>query len=202
MALRWVQDNIESFGGNKDKVTVIGSGAGAAIAHLLMLIPNQPSNDIDYSDAALTNNLFSRVILLSGNALSSWAFASDPVSKAEFLIKSLNCTEGGIECLQRLQFQDIRDVNMSQFETNFTPIWGPVVDGELIDTEPLAKMQTGEYLSNDVSYDYYIGVLKIDIFSLLLVRYVKYLLRVFLSLRSYFHSIHYFTAPYFAHIYR
>ena len=37
MALRWVQENIQSFGGDKQRVTLIGSGAGATIAHLLML---------------------------------------------------------------------------------------------------------------------------------------------------------------------
>nr|CAI5853296.1 unnamed protein product [Callosobruchus analis] len=39
MALQWVQDNIENFGGNKDKVTIFGQSAGAASVHYHMLSP-------------------------------------------------------------------------------------------------------------------------------------------------------------------
>ena len=49
----------------------------------------QSINDIDYSETSSSQRLFKRVILLSGNALSNWAFASDPVTKAEYLIKQL-----------------------------------------------------------------------------------------------------------------
>ena len=40
---------------------------------------------------------------------------------------------------------------MSQFETNFTPIWGPVVDGNFIVNDPMGKMGRGEYLDYEVS---------------------------------------------------
>jgi acetylcholinesterase len=38
-ALRWVQKHIGKFGGSKDHVTVMGHGAGAAIANYIMLSP-------------------------------------------------------------------------------------------------------------------------------------------------------------------
>lgn len=49
MALQWVQDNIGFFGGDADRVTIVGSGAGATIAHLLMLAPC-PKTQSDYDE--------------------------------------------------------------------------------------------------------------------------------------------------------
>ena len=37
--LKWVQDNIEAFGGNKNNVTVFGQSAGSSLINLLMVSP-------------------------------------------------------------------------------------------------------------------------------------------------------------------
>jgi len=39
MALRWVHDNIVSFNGDSNSITLFGPGAGAASAGLLMIAP-------------------------------------------------------------------------------------------------------------------------------------------------------------------
>lgn len=39
MALQWVKDNVLSFGGNPDMVTIMGSSAGASCVHFHMLSP-------------------------------------------------------------------------------------------------------------------------------------------------------------------
>lgn len=61
MALEWIHENIHSFNGNPDSVTLSGGSAGAASAHLLAL-----SNK--------TERLFHKYILFGGSALDPWAY--------------------------------------------------------------------------------------------------------------------------------
>ncbi|XP_068619235.1 carboxylic ester hydrolase [Battus philenor] len=69
MAMKWVRDNIEFFGGDPQRVTIFGESAGAASVHLHMLSP-------------ASQGLFHRAIAQSGLALSPWALAKDPREKA------------------------------------------------------------------------------------------------------------------------
>lgn len=39
MALQWVQDNVQSFGGNREMVTIMGVSAGASCVNFHMLSP-------------------------------------------------------------------------------------------------------------------------------------------------------------------
>ncbi|XP_003739668.2 cholinesterase-like [Galendromus occidentalis] len=55
MALRWIHDNIESFGGDRTQVTLFGNDAGAASIGLHILSP-------------MSAGLFKRAILQSGSA--------------------------------------------------------------------------------------------------------------------------------------
>ncbi|KAF8356463.1 hypothetical protein PRIPAC_98086 [Pristionchus pacificus] len=59
-ALRWVNDNIEAFGGNKNNITLLGQSAGGASVDLLHLSPH-------------STNLFHKVIPMAGNAECRWA---------------------------------------------------------------------------------------------------------------------------------
>lgn len=65
LALRWVQKNIKSFGGNPKNVTIMGESAGSACVHYHMMSP-------------MSKGLFGRAIMQSGSCISEWAKQIDP----------------------------------------------------------------------------------------------------------------------------
>nr|WCC58156.1 carboxylesterase [Pharsalia antennata] len=79
-ALKWVQENIHCFGGDKSKVTIFGQSAGAGSTHLHMLSP-------------LSKGLFRGAISQSGSALALWATPSNEAQKTVLAAQAtfVNC---------------------------------------------------------------------------------------------------------------
>ena len=79
LALQWVHQHISNFGGDPDKITIMGESAGSASVTYHMLSP-------------VSMQYFSQVIAESGSALSSWAFDDTPQKHAtEIAGTYLNC---------------------------------------------------------------------------------------------------------------
>ncbi|XP_028161385.1 cholinesterase-like [Ostrinia furnacalis] len=64
LALRWIKDNIEAFGGDVNKVTLFGLSAGA--------------HSIDFHILSDTEILYNNAILQSGSSLASTVFTNHP----------------------------------------------------------------------------------------------------------------------------
>ncbi|XP_017763246.1 PREDICTED: neuroligin-4, X-linked-like [Eufriesea mexicana] len=126
-ALKWVQDHIALFGGNPKNVTLMGQGTGAACVHFLAISPT------------VSRDLFTRAILLSGSALSSWAVVEDPVSYALKIAKAVNCTipedlvnnnERIVDCLRDRSLEELMQVDIQP--PTFLSAFGPSVDDVVI----------------------------------------------------------------------
>ncbi|KAL7299138.1 hypothetical protein TKK_0007738 [Trichogramma kaykai] len=92
-ALHWVQNNIEAFGGDPRSVTLVGISAGAASVHLL-------------ATSNATENLFHKIITMSGVATASWAFHTreDIRNSSMVVAKRLLCDIESI--LEREELED------------------------------------------------------------------------------------------------
>lgn len=75
-ALRWIKQNIKSFGGDPDNITIFGESAGSASVMYHLLSP-------------LSKGLFHKAIMQSGSAMSPWSLQFEPLKTASLLAKNM-----------------------------------------------------------------------------------------------------------------
>lgn len=111
-ALHWLVENIAEFGGLVNNITVFGSGSGAASIHLLMLSP-------------MSRNLFQRVILMSGNALSPAYSAStlNTLRNAKQISAQLQCFQSSDAHHSANQYKD-KDTYKDAFKDTYKDNYG------------------------------------------------------------------------------
>ncbi|EFN73843.1 Esterase FE4 [Camponotus floridanus] len=130
MALEWIQENIHSFNGNPESVTLMGASAGAALTHLLAL-----SNK--------TEGLFHRYILLSGSALSPWAYNYKKYRQICLkLVKLVGCQSKKDDSIIAINESDIdnSDVeNEKKRSNNISVSYKDYNEGYIKDDEEIVK---------------------------------------------------------------
>ncbi|XP_031345688.1 venom carboxylesterase-6-like [Photinus pyralis] len=144
LALRWVKDNIRSFGGNPDSVTIFGNSAGGASVYYHVLSP-------------LSKGLFHAAISSSGIATSTWALTRKGVAR-EFcrkLADRLNCpvspSQTTVKCLQAVSFgeisKEVLKLLLSDLEHSMllTPIIEPKLPGAFISDHPVDVIRSGKF---------------------------------------------------------
>ena len=147
-ALKWVQSNIESFGGNREMVTIFGESAGSAAVSLLVI-------------SSLSKGLFKRAISESGTASAPWAVS--PADKPDLFADGVRtfgtkvgCTVDFnklLECLKSKSSQDLVSHQMIQNSTSFLHV--PSVDKHFLAAQPwemIMKNQFDKLPLNNVEY--------------------------------------------------
>ncbi|XP_022787319.1 cholinesterase 1-like [Stylophora pistillata] len=130
-ALRWIQGNIEAFGGDPSKVTLLGESAGGASVNLHLL-------------STLSKGLFHRVISESGSDLSPFAFhaESDVTQSSMRLAKELGCIKNKNQMLACLRSKSAQDILKKAHKFLF---YYPVVDKHFLEDSPINLRRAGKF---------------------------------------------------------
>ncbi|XP_047996755.1 venom carboxylesterase-6-like [Leguminivora glycinivorella] len=147
LALQWIRENIEQFGGDPNRVTLMGSRGGAALIHILL-----------FSEKA--KGLFSSVIMQSGTALEPIYFPSNSRHKAFMLGEQIDVsTEDSQTLLEELQKADaeklfykivdlLDDKDINELQMSIFP-FTPVVENDNSDAV-LTSLPDNSNIINDV----------------------------------------------------
>ncbi len=133
LALEWVRDNIEAFGGDPRNVTIFGESGGGSKVSTTMALPS-------------AKGLFHRAIVQSGPGLRG-VEPRDATDFAERLLAKLDIKTNEIEKLQQLPAQQLLDavnsllpgqprMGMMGPPTGAVMRLSPVVDGHYLPTHP------------------------------------------------------------------
>ncbi|KAK9501023.1 hypothetical protein O3M35_002155 [Rhynocoris fuscipes] len=150
MALQWVKDNIESFGGDSEKISAFGISAGGASTHYHMMSP-------------LSKGILKGVISQSGWLNPFWAIASPGTARpmAKTVAQIVGCQNyDGEELLDCLQKVDVE--KLAKTEKNFTywdfeplavfrPVQEPVAEGAFMAFDPFTEEITLPWITGIVS---------------------------------------------------
>jgi acetylcholinesterase len=142
LALKWIHDNIDQFGGDRDKITLMGQSAGASSVNFHLLSPG-------------SLDLFRNAIIQSGTALSPWAILSDlnGLFRSKTVLNGLGCggsPENIIECLNKYDSLTLVNKTSDYFYNRtgnalLTFEFAPVVDNYFILGRPLELFKQGRF---------------------------------------------------------
>lgn len=138
LALKWVKENIQHFGGNAENVTLFGrfTGSMSAVIHA-------------FSPLNRAEQLFKRVILQSGVPVGDWAFDKNPLNVTFALAEAMNCLYSQlsdvVDCLRRQPAEVLLNAAL-----NLPRRFRPIFDFHLIFETPLRAAMNAEYSPVDM----------------------------------------------------
>ncbi|XP_025837617.1 neuroligin-1-like [Agrilus planipennis] len=122
--LHWLRENLPAFGGDPERVTLMGHGTGAALVNFIAVSP-------------VAKELLHRAILLSGSGLSPWAMQKDPLAVKRHVAEQTGCHGDLVDddlapCLRMKSLEQLLEVQVKP--PRFLPGFAPFVDGTILVT--------------------------------------------------------------------
>ncbi|XP_054168154.1 cholinesterase 2-like [Oppia nitens] len=141
LVLEWVRDNIASFNGDPNLVTIFGQGSGAASVIYHIISP-------------LTQGLFHRAIAQSGSALCQWALERSPLMFAREVAKSVDCPVTSntnlVNCLRKTHYSLLLNAQskaktFGEFPHRSAPVVERTGTKRFIPDEPTILLNSGNF---------------------------------------------------------
>ncbi|RJE26892.1 Carboxylesterase family [Aspergillus sclerotialis] len=131
MALQWTRDYIQSYGGDPERITVIGESAGGTTI-------------MSFLQMNATKDMFSRAIVESGNTLSGWQHSDVNNQLADLFMGISGC--GDLDCLK----YNLTAEQLVQYQKKlFTKAQEIYPAGKINFIEPLRPFIDNDLLSED-----------------------------------------------------
>ncbi|CAI9727860.1 cholinesterase 2-like [Octopus vulgaris] len=148
LAIKWIRDNIASFGGDPDKLTLFGQSAGAISVGMHVISPK-------------SRNLFRNAIMMSGTPNTNNVFKTkeENIDRAKEMAAFLKCpTENDERMLNCFLKADAKKITVGQYQ-NFNELRGipfsPIIDNYFLQKSPNEVLQ-----SKTIKKDVLIGFVK------------------------------------------
>ncbi|KAB5517534.1 lipase [Coniochaeta sp. 2T2.1] len=131
LALQWVQENIEAFGGDPDRVVIWGESAGAqSIAYHL------------FSYGGRDDGLFHAAIMESGGPtgaqIQTLPYYTVPVANLTTAV-GCNTAKDQLSCLRGVSQDKLFAAHPSQ-------VWNPMIDGDFLTAYPSQLIRDGQFI--------------------------------------------------------
>jgi len=143
LALGWIHDNIQSFGGDPNQVTIFGQSAGAISVGVHMTSP-----------ISVGKNWFQKAIMQSNILSLAFRTVQEQHNWAGLFAEFVDChNASNMDCLRSVPVEKILAV---QDESIVIPLniiealksmpWEPTIDNKLITGLPLDMLHSGQFL--------------------------------------------------------
>lgn len=146
LAIKWVHNNIDAFGGDEGKITIFGESAGSTSVAYQVLYPGN-------------KGLFQRAIAESGGITSEWGYSTEHNADATFtnFTTEMGCSMGShdsiMSCLRNKTTDEVADVMLNHNLDRASLV--PIKDNDFVPMHPqqMINHSTSPSASLDVFYD-------------------------------------------------
>ncbi|KAI1487668.1 putative lipase [Biscogniauxia mediterranea] len=146
LAIEWVRDNIEQFGGDPERVTIFGQSSGG-LAVGLHIMAYGASKPVPFQQA-----------ICESQALEPGITGNFTIDAMQLLVEQVGCntsslhSEETVSCLRDLDMDTLLNASIATYQSdiahNIGDIWLPAVDGDFLPAAPSQLIREGRLAHN------------------------------------------------------